>query len=319
MNISRALEGYSIDGISDGYAEMTMKGYRSSLKTMITYLGDPEIEDITESDLRNFFGYLRSTYESRRSGGRPGKLSSASVHRQWKAMRSFFKWAERELGTGRPDINIKMPRFTNREVQPFSEDEVRSLLKACKYTREIVDGVRQPHNRKRTTGHRDRALILLLLDTGIRIGECSRLRVEHFNMETGEISIRPHHVGKTRPRMVYLGKSGRSALWRYLAEREVKYDEDPFWLTYNDRPLTLVGLQVIVRRIGDRAAVANTHPHRVRHTFAIQYLRNGGDVFTLQRLLGHSTLDMVQKYLAIADTDAQNAHRKASPADRWRL
>jgi integrase/recombinase XerD len=79
------------------------------------------------------------------------------------------------------------------------------------------------------------------------------------------------------------------------------------------------GLLQLIRRLGDRAGVNHAHPHRFRHTFAINFLRNGGNAFVLQMLLGHSTMEMVKRYLALAQADAQATHRRASPVANWRL
>jgi len=74
-----------------------------------------------------------------------------------------------------------------------------------------------------------------------------------------------------------------------------------------------------LERIGVRAGVSGVTVHRFRHTFAINYLRNGGDPWSLQMMLGHSTMEMVKNYLALAQADLEKNHKIASPVDNWRL
>ena len=142
-------------------------------------------------------------------------------------------------------------------------------------------------------------------------------------MKTGKIRIRPGEAGKAKGgkgRVVYMGKSARRFVWRYLAEREDGEDpEAPLFLGKFHRAFNRDALRQIINSLGAKAGIKKCHPHRFRHTFAITYLRSGGDIFTLKALLGHGSLDMVEHYARIAEVDIEQAHRKASPADNWRL
>jgi integrase/recombinase XerD len=143
------------------------------------------------------------------------------------------------------------------------------------------------------------------------------------DQKTGKVTIKHGSTGGAKGkkgRVVYMGKSTRRALWRYLATREDADDlETSLFLGKFYRPLNKGVLRQLLARLGEKAKVVKVHPHRFRHTFAITYLRASGDLFTLKALLGHSSLDMVQHYARIAQVDIEAAHRRASPADNWHL
>jgi integrase/recombinase XerD len=171
---------------------------------------------------------------------------------------------------------------------------------------------------KRPTRKRDKAIVLVLLDTGIRVSELARLKLDDINFKTGALHIRPFGSGrKTKGMTVFLGKSARSALWLYVAERID--DKDNLFITMKQKPMNRNSIRQIVNNLGVRAGITRAYPHRFRHTFAIQFLRNGGDIFSLQRILGHSSLVMVKEYVRLANVDIQQAHLLASPVDRWGL
>jgi integrase/recombinase XerD len=320
MQFSKAIDGYIIAALSEGYSQLTLTTYKSALNTMVEYLGDKELADITTEDLRGFMNYLVTDYtpERRNNPSNVEPLSTASHHRYWKAMRSFFKWAERDLGASRPDLSIKMPAWESKDIIPLTEDEIRALVKASEYA-QVPSGKRQAYQFHRKTALRDRALILTLLDTGVRVGELTRLRIEDVNLENGEVFVRPFHVKKTHSRTTYLGKVAKKAVWRYLVERDGARPEAPLFMSDRDKPMTRHSVLCLLHRLGKSAGISGVHPHRFRHTMAIEYLRNGGDIFTLQRILGHRRLDMVNHYLYIVNTDIKTAHQRANPGDNWHL
>lgn len=159
------------------------------------------------------------------------------------------------------------------------------------------------------------AMLLILLDTGIRLGELRRLKLGDVNLENGEIYIRPIRDGrKSKARTVFLGSRSKQAVWKYIAKTQSHPDQSK-----NLFDLEPASIRITINRIGKNAGISHCHPHRFRHTMAIFYIRNGGDVFTLQRLLGHRTLAMTLRYVAIAKSDIANKHAYASPVDNWRL
>lgn len=236
-------------------------------------------------------------------------------------MRSFWRWAVAEGYAERQIMDgIRPPKAEQPLIEPFSEEDVRAMLKACRLSASWYStrGGRDTATR-RPTALRDRAILLFLVDTGVRASELCDLRFEDVNLEAGTATIQ--HGKGNKKRHVSFGKRTRQAIWRYWAEREDLGEKARVFATVLDgeRPLERRVLGRLCTRIGQRAGVRHAFPHRYRHTFAITFLRNGGDIFSLQELLGHTDLDMVRRYLAIATSDTERAHAQASPVDNWRL
>lgn len=161
---------------------------------------------------------------------------------------------------------------------------------------------------------RDRAIVLLLLDTGLRVSELAGLRGCDLRPD-GSVKV----TGKgVLERIVPVGIAARQALLRYLRAGQRLEPEEPILRAERGgQPLDAKGIQSIFKRLKTRAGIpGRCSPHLLRHTFARAYLVNGGDAFSLQRMLGHATLDMVKRYVALADADLVARHRDASPADR---
>lgn len=236
----------------------------------------------------------------------------------WKVIKSFFKWAEEELEIPRPDKRLVMPKVQKPDISPYTEEEVKRILKACGKMKPATPTNRSGYQAKRNTAKRDQLIIMILLDTGIRVSELCRLKYTDINLENKSIHIQTFETGiKTHDRTVYLGNTTMKLLIPYASE---KINENDFLVKgRNNKPLNRNSVAHLLARIGKRANVPGVDAHRFRHTFAIQYLRNGGDIYTLQRLLGHRSLEIVKNYLRLSEMDAGNAHKKASPADNWNL
>ena len=159
---------------------------------------------------------------------------------------------------------------------------------------------------------RDRAILLLLLDTGLRVFEAAGIRLGDLRPDG---SVKVMGMG-AKEQIVPIGSTARGAIVRYLGQRGPGAPDAPLFLGRRGA-LDWRGMQQVLKRLKTRAGITGRcSPHSLRHTFARSYLVNGGDVFSLQQILGHTTLDMVKRYVSLADADVAAKHRVASPADR---
>lgn len=218
------------------------------------------------------------------------------------ALSSLWSWAF-ENGYAKEHIirKIKRPTYVTPRIVPFSQIEINKILKACRCPR-------------------DRAIVMVLLDTGMRATELTGLKLDDWG--EGTLHIR---CGKgKKSRIVPISDPTEKAIFRQLLKRMVFVDgvaggDALFASNISRKAFSYTALSSLMERLEKNAGLRDVHCHRFRHTFAINFLRNGGDIFTLKRILGHSTLMMVQRYLDIAQSDVATAHKKASPVINWRI
>lgn len=157
---------------------------------------------------------------------------------------------------------------------------------------------------------------MVLLDTGLRIGELVSLKMDDVNMGDGLLKV----IGKgKKERIVPVGSNAQRALQRYIFRHKPKLDHpgiENVFLSVHGTPLTENSIKLMFARLAKRSGVHRLHAHLCRHTFATRFLINGGDIFSLREILGHTTLDMVNHYLHFTSSQITAQHHKYSPMDR---
>ncbi len=301
ITFSQAMQGYMLAVGARHLSVHTIRDYANTFKKFTAYVGDDiPIEEITHKHIEGFF-----TTQT--------KVSNKTLLNYHTGLSSLWTWALREHIVHEHVVHsVTPPKPEEREIVPFTLIEVRAMLAVVGRNDQgdVID------KRMKNSADRNRALLLILLDTGMRASELCGLRMG--GMDNHNRRVRVMGKGSKERTIPFSPRTGQT-LWRYLTSRQDLRANDPLIATMDGHELNRARLLKILVSIGKRAGVSGVHPHRFRHTFAIQYLRNGGDPYTLQALLGHSSLDMVKNYLRIAQIDIDTAHRRASPVDNWRL
>jgi len=306
ITLSQAIIGYTIAAQARRLSDHTLADYANTFRKFTQHLkDDPPIESITADQVRDFLAAQTDI----------SKKTLLNIH---VGLSALWTWAVKESLVQRHIIHdVDPPDPEERAIVPYSEADVRaivgSLTKSVAYTR---PGKRECSNTLNSST-RSRGIVLLLLDTGIRASELCDLKESNTDMSNRRILV----LGKgAKERMIPFSAVTANALWHYQSTRPVPQDNlDRMFLTAEGHAMRRDDLIKLCYRIGERAGVLDCHPHRFRHTFAISFLRNGGNAYALQSILGHTTMEMVRRYLAIAQADIEQAHRQASPVANWRL
>lgn len=306
ITLSSAIDGYLLHARARRLSPYTIRDYTTTFRKFADFLAhDPPLAAITPGQVRRFLASQNG-------------ISKKTLLNYHTGLSALWTWS---LAEGLVDHHIlrhvDRPRPEQTAIMPYTRADIEAMLNACDHSRSYTRPGQREFSHSRPTALRDRLIIIILLDTGLRATEIVTLVDDQIDLKNQRLLVN----GKgAKQRTVRFSTRTAQLLWRYLSQRPVpRANTRRVFLSNAGRPLSRHALRRLIHRLGERAAVPNAHPHRFRHTFAVQFLRNGGNAYTLQALLGHSTMEMVRTYLQLAQQDLDDSHDRASPVDNWNL
>ena len=304
LTLYQVIDGFMLSLNARRLSENTIRDYRTTINYLCEFIqSNPPFEDLTKTQIQNFLA-SRS-------------VSNKTIFNYHIGLSALWTWAVNEEIVDTHIIRqIPRPKPEKSEIVPYSKDDIKRMLSNLDRSRTYMRRGKRIRGRVLNHINRHRAIILLLVDTGIRADELYNLMIHQTDFKNLQIKV----WGKgSKQRSIPISPHTSQSIWRYINTRDDDHMGAYTFTTKFNRRFTTDRLRRIIQNIGARSGVSDVTVHRFRHTFAINYLRNGGDIYTLQRILGHSTMLMVQRYLAIAEADITAAHRKASPVANWGL
>jgi site-specific recombinase XerD len=262
--------------------ESTLEFYKFTAGKFIEWVDVPSPKDLTSRHVRAYLAMLAKR-----------DLSDTTIHCHARATRTLVRFLYAENYIESP-ITFSMPVLSIKKLPVLSADEVRQVLEACRSSR-------------------DRAIVLVMVDSGLRRNEVCNLVWGDIEIGSGLIRVENGKGGNSRS--VVVGIATRRALLVY--RREVPHDDNaPLFQTSQRQRLTPMGLRSLFVRLSKRTGI-HTTPHALRRTFATLSLKAGMNLLHLQGLLGHSSLEMTQRYVHMLDDDLVDAHRSHGPIDTF--
>jgi len=300
------IQGFQLSCQAEGKSPRTVEWYTAFLLRFLRFLQSNSLPTILgyidKGHIRAFIRYLQTEAKTPHKGM---PLSGHTVQGYVRTLKSFFSWVMREgYLASNTMAGIPVPKAPNKVINSFTAEQIASLAAVCQ--------------RENGTGHRNLAMLMLMLDSGLRVSELVAIELNDVDLEEGTIRVR---CGKgARERLVPVGSVVQKLLWKYINQsrpQPISKKITKVFLSYDGLPLTRSGVQQMLRRCGKRAGISGVRcsPHTLRHSFAKNYLLNGGDIFSLQKILGHSSLASVRTYLSLFAADLKKQHQRFSPVD----
>jgi integrase/recombinase XerD len=314
MKLEAAIKGFLMDWELRGRSEKTLGLYRSTLLVFARWLAGEVVQDVEEVTIAHLRAFMLHTQTRPADSVNPKKqpaadgrtLSTSALQAYVKSIKVLFHWlVDEEVLVKNPAIRLQKPTGAKRVKVTFKAEHLTALFGACDLSHSL--------------GFRDYTLMLVLLDTGIRISELCDLQLE--SMHDGFLMI----FGKGRKeREVGISPTTAKYLWKYINMHRVAEDDTitALFTGVGGRPLRPSGVEKVIQRIKRAAGVEDipVTPHKFRHTFARAWLERGGEVYSLSRLLGHSSVKVTELYLEdFTSRQARVHHAKYSALNELKV
>jgi site-specific recombinase XerD len=291
-NLHAWIEAFLLDKRSQKLSTHTLKYYSVDLAKFSRFCeinSISAINQITPDILRRFMLWMEETGHN--AGG---------IHGHYRAVRAFMLWYEQESepeNWRNPIHKVKAPKLDKEILEPISMEAVSAMVDTCGAD---------------FYGIRDKALILILLDTGARASEICSINLKDIDTASGTVFIK-HGKGR-KSRIVYIGRRTRKALRAYLRARNDA--NEALFIGRTGERLAYFGLAQMIQRRADLAKMTpQPSCHSFRRAFALNCLRAGMNVYALKELMGHEDLQVLQRYLKITELDTEISHRQFAPVD----
>jgi integrase/recombinase XerC/integrase/recombinase XerD len=274
------------------HSPKTVRWYRDMLGKFVEYVGnDSRLRDLTPDAVRGYQHNVQAT-----------DASKFTRHAYMRTLKTFVRWLEREeYIEARLAHRIEMPkvpRYDDVTIDVLNDDEISRLLEALAPATDV--------------GSRNRAIVCLMLESGLRLDEVVTLRLG--DVRAKEMYVRVHGKGD-KESYVPIGPTTQKALMRYAEHFRLpaKSDELSFFLNIYGEPLGYEAVKSTFDRLAKVTGIVRLHPHLLRHTAATRMLSNGADVHSVQRLLRHSDIRTTLRYAHLAPEHLQAKMQQFSP------